>query len=479
MTVGTPTVKVTPLKNPKFWGVTIFVLIGLIIGIIRPFTGLVPQGHHMLAIVIIALGLWIFRPGNLPYLAGGTLIIGGGLAFGLPFNVVTAGYFSSAVWVLIPALYFGYALQKTGLGKRVAYFVLKSFEPSYPSLIVSWFIIGVLLSALTPSITVRIAIVMPIALSIIEACKLNARSRGAALISLVAWAMAVLPGTGWLTGSLWGPIMVGFFPAEMKPLATFEAWFQIMALPWLIITVIFVLLVYLILKPKEPLGIQRNTFREQYAALGKISHHELLTAIILFASLIAFTTEKYHHIPTAAVALLGFFFLIIFRIITVPEISSGVNWDVINFFGVTISLSTIFDKAQVASWIGPKLEPSILSLATNPLMFLITLTIVFWLIRFIDVPWGYTTIALTAALLIPLYNQFGLHPVLVSVGLIAAGNCFFLNYQQPFMMVGESILQGKGWDNSHVILAGLAYAVAVIASILISFPYWKMIGVIR
>lgn len=220
------------LPNAKIIGVVVFAAVGILVGLIRPFSGLMLQGHLVLATVIIALGLWIFRPGNLPYAAGGALVIAGCLTFGLQYNDAAAGFVSSAVWVLIPALYFGYALQKTGLGKRIAYFVLKSFKPGFFTIIISWFIIGVILSAFTPSITVRVAIVMPIALSIVDACKLTKGSRGASLITMVAWAMAVFPGTGWLTGSLYGPIMVGFLPDELKPLATFDTWFQIMALPW-------------------------------------------------------------------------------------------------------------------------------------------------------------------------------------------------------------------------------------------------------
>ena len=467
------------MMNSRLFGAVVFAAGGIVVGMALPFSGLALKGHLVLAIVITALGLWIFRPGDLPYAAGGALIIAGCLALGLPYGDAAAGFVSPAVWVLIPALYFGFALQNSDLGKRIAYFVLKSFKPSFFTIIISWFIIGVVLSAFTPSITVRVAIVMPVALYVVEACKLNGGSRGASMITLTAWAMAVFPGTGWLTGSLYGPIMTGFLPAELKPLANFDTWFKIMALPWFLITVVFVILLFFALRPKEPLGITRETFLEQYRALGKISRPETITAITLLAALLAFTTERYHQVPTAAVALAAFFVLIVFRVIILPDISRGINWDIIMFFGATISLSTIFAQSGISNWLGRVLEPGVLALAGSTEAFLIILTLALWLIRFVDVPWGFSTAALTATLLIPLYGQFGIHPLVGIMIFTAAGNCFFLTYQQPFLIIGESIARGRGWRSGHVTLAGLLYAVAVMVSLMASLLYWESIGAIR
>lgn len=464
------------MKNSRTVGMIVTIVLALFVALFKPFTGLAPLGHYILGVVLLTLGLWIFRAPSLPYFAGGALLLGGGLAFQLPLSTVASGYVSSAVWVLIPALFFGFALAKTGLGRRIAYCVLKTFEPSYSGIVVSWFIIGLILSALTPSITVRLSVMMPIAISVAEACKLAERSRGSALICLVAWGTAVLPGTGWLTGSLWGIFMMGFYPAEMKPLVTFDSWFAYMAVPWFLVTIMFVALLYVIMKPKEPLAIPRDVFREQYVALGKITNQEIITAIILVAALILFATEKLHHLPTAAVALLALVALMIFKIITLPEMSTGANWDIINFFGVVVSLTAIFVKAGISDWARPFIEPSILSLAATPVTFLLVITIGFCLIRFVDVPWGFSTMALTAPLFIPLYQQFGLHPALVSVAVIAAGNCFFLVYQQPFIMIGDAMSKSRGWSGAHVSLGGAVYAVSVIVAILISSFYWRALG---
>jgi anion transporter len=464
------------MSRTRITGILVVSVIAIIIGTTKPFVGLSPQGHYLLALTLVSLSLWIFRTGSVPFLAGGTILLAGALVFKVPLGTVMSGFTNAAVWTLIPALFFGYALAKTGLGNRIAYYVLKSFKPSYLSICVSWFIIGLILSALTPSIVVRFAIVMPIAMSIVGACELPDRSRGCALISFVAWGTALLPGTCWQTGSLWGIFMMGFYPPEMKVLATPGAWFSYMAVPWFLVSILFLVLVYIFFKPKEPLQLSRETFKKQYESLGKITKQEIACAIILIGALILFSTEKWTGIRTVEAALIAFAALILSGIIKTPDISSGVNWDIICFFGVIMSLTVMFGKTGVSDWVRPMIEPGVLSIAGSPVIFLFVITGVLMLIRFIDIAWGFATIALLAPLFIPLYQQYGLHPVLISVCVVAAGNSFFLSYQQPFIVMGEAFSKSRAWMPSHVALAGLIYLISITIGMLISSFYWKAAG---
>ncbi|MFZ0928027.1 MAG: SLC13 family permease [Syntrophobacteraceae bacterium] len=462
--------------DPIKAGLIVSALIAAFLIFGKPISGLSAQGNGMLGVTLLGLSFWVFRPATFPYFVGGAIILAGALLLKLPVDVVTKGYTSPALWVLIPALFYGFALLKTGLGKRIAYAVLKTFTPSYLGLTFSWFIIGLLLSALTPSITVRIAIVMPIAISLVEACKLPDNSRGSAFICFVAFATALLPGIGWQTGSLWGIFMMGFYPPEIRAIVTPGMWFQYMAFPWFFITVLFLGLLYFVFKPAETLQLSREAFKEQYAALGRITRNEIVCGLILTAALILFSTDKWTGIKTAEAALMGFIALMLFGIIKISDIGTGVNWDIINFFGVVIGLSAMFGKAGVSDWAKPIIEPAVLSVAGSPLVLLLVLTLVLWAIRFIDIPWGFTTFAILSPVFIPLFKQFGLNPVMVSVAFIAAGNSFFLAYQQPFIMLGDTLTKSRGWTGNQVSIAGALYAIAIIVGIVVSTFYWKAMG---
>jgi di/tricarboxylate transporter len=178
------------------------------------FSDLNVSAQIMLVGILITLCIWIFKPFKLPYAAGGLFLAMFALAVGgfdpgsgLTSATVFSGFTHSATWTLIPALFFGFALAKTGLGKRIAMGIIKIFKPSYMSLVFAWVIIGVVLSILTPATTVRVAIVIPIAMQCCELCKLEKGSKGSSLIMLTAFSMALIPGAGWLTGVVWGPFV--------------------------------------------------------------------------------------------------------------------------------------------------------------------------------------------------------------------------------------------------------------------------------
>jgi len=206
-------------------------LVAVVIMAAKPFSAdLSATAQMTIGGIIIVLGIWIFKPFNLSYSAGGLFLAFISLALGLKPAVVFSGFTQPAIWTLVPALFFGFTLQKTGLGKRIALAIIRLFRPSYLSLVFAWVLIGIALSLLTPSITVRVAIMTPIAVQCCELCRLETGSAGNSLILLTAFGMALIPGSGWMSGVLWGPIISGMINSvpETEGLVTFYNWFHIL-----------------------------------------------------------------------------------------------------------------------------------------------------------------------------------------------------------------------------------------------------------
>jgi len=241
----------------SYIGSGLLALIAIIIMAVKPFSAnLNGTAQLMLGGIVISLSIWIFKPFNLSYSAGGLFLACFALALGLKPAVVFSGFTQSAIWTLVPALFFGFTLQKTGLGKRIALAIIRLFKPSYFSLVFAWVLIGVILSLLTPSSTVRVAIMIPIAVQCCELCKLEKNSKGNSLILLTAFGMAIIPGSGWMSGVLWGPIISGMINSVpgTEGLVTFGNWFSTLFIPVTITTILLIAGSLLTLKPKEKLS---------------------------------------------------------------------------------------------------------------------------------------------------------------------------------------------------------------------------------
>lgn len=466
-------------KKASLTGSILFLILGLYIFIAKPFdAALTFQGYFILMMLSITIGLWIFKPFSLPFSISGALFMASMLAIGLPATAVFSGFSGSAVWTLIPALFFGFALAKTGLGKRIAYLGMKITKLSYGGILLMWTIIGIVLSVLTPSINVRVVIVTPIVLNCVDICKFEKGSKERSLILLTAWAMAIIPGTGWLTGSLTGPILNGFFSTVPDLGAiTFNQWIKVGLLPAALISLLTVIGGYIVLKPSKPLNLSREVFIQEYNKLGKINKDEKITGIILTAAFVMFVLNPLHHIPDVATCLTAWFLLTIFGIIKGKDISSGISWDLIIFIGTAMGFSAIFAQSGVADWICSILVDVIAPLSVSPWLFVYGVLIAMFLLRFIDIAAFIPTMAILTSVIPQIAKVYGIDPLIWIPLITVAMNACFLSYQNMFALVAETNFDGNGWTPKHFGLYGGAYFVSSLITMLAAIPYWISIGI--
>ena len=455
----------------------LLIVLAVVIMLTKPFSAnLNDTAHFMLGGIIITLGIWIFKPFNLPYAAGGLFLASFSLILGLTPTVVFSGFSQSAVWTLIPALFFGYTLQKTGLGKRIAFGIVKLFKPSYISLVFAWVLIGIVLSILTPSITVRVAIVIPIALQCCELCKLKKGSRGNSLILLTAFAMALIPGSGWLSGILGGPIIQSMYnSAGMTDMVTFGSWLEILFLPMMIVTMIVALGGLILLKPKEPLS--KDIINEIKAQpFAKMSRHESTVALILSGVFVMFLTSGLHGIPDAAVCLAAVFIFFLVGVLESKDFTAGVNWDLVIFIGMAISLGSIFSETGISQWLSGIIVPAIHPITGNPWIFMYGIMTVMFLWRFVDVAIFIPTMAIVIPILPDIQAEYQIHPLVWIAVLIMAHNAFFLAYQNIWAVMSRSMAGDRAWDNKHMSSYGVLYFIACLISLTVAIPIWINMG---
>jgi anion transporter len=399
------------------------------------------------------------------------------LALGLKPAIVFSGFTQSAIWTLVPALFFGFTLQKTGLGKRIALAIIKLFKPSYISLVFAWVLIGVALSLLTPSSTVRVAIMIPIAVQCCELCKLEKGSKGNSLILLTAFGMAILPGSGWMSGVLWGPIISGMINAvtETQGLVTFGNWFSTLFLPITITTILLIAGSLLMLKPKEKLSKDAiDAIKKQ--TVSKLSRDEIIAGFILIAVFILFLTNRFHGFPDAAVCLAAVFLFFLSGVLEAKDFNTGVNWDLIVFVAIALSFSAIFTETGISGWLAGIVVPALAPIAGNPFMFMFCVMVFVFLWRFFDVALFIPTIAILVPILPSIQAAYNINPLVWLFVFVMAGNSFVMAYQNMWAMMSRSISGDRAFTHKHLGTYGIIYFMASFIALLVAIPMWINAG---
>ena len=465
------------IKAP-YIGSGLLVLLAAVVMAFKPFLAtLNGNAHLMLGGIIIALSIWIFKPFNLSYSAGGLFLAFFALALGLKPAVVFSGFTQSAIWTLVPALFFGFTLQKTGLGKRIALAIIKLFKPSYISLVFAWVLIGVALSLLTPSSTVRVALMIPIAVQCCELCKLEKGSKGNSLILLTAFGMAILPGSGWMSGVLWGPIISGMINAapETEGLVTFSNWFSTLFIPIVITTILLIAGSLLILKPKEKLSKDAiEAIRKE--TVSKISRQEMVAGVILVAVFILFLTNRFHGLPDAAVCLAAVFLFFLSGVLEANDFNSGVNWDLIVFIAMALSFSAILTESGISGWLAGIVVPALAPIAGKPFLFMFCVMAFVFLWRFFDVALFIPTIAILVPILPSIQETYKISPLVWLFVFVMAGNSFVMAYQNMWAMMSRSIAGERAFTHKHLGIYGIIYFAASFIALLIAIPMWINAG---
>ncbi|MCL2070280.1 MAG: SLC13 family permease [Treponema sp.] len=458
-------------------GFGLFLLIALWMMIEAPFSpGLEPRGHLMLGAVLISIGIWVIKPFGLPYSMGALFLAAFGLIAGLRPGIVFSGFAESAVWTLVPALFFGTVLRKTGLGKSIAFGIMRLFRPSYPSLICAWAVIGIVLSIFTPSMTVRVAIMIPIAMQCCELCALKKGSKGQSLIMLTAFAMAILPGSGWLTGVLWGPIVQGLYNAvpEMEGLITFDSWLSVMLLPQALISLLMLVISYFVLRPEDKISAVASL---QTGEDTKLSAQAKTAGVILLIVFAMFISSGLHGLPTAAICLAAVIAFFALKILTTEDIGTGISWDMVIFVAMALSINSIFTATGISSWLSGIIIPAIGPIAGDPMLFTLFMLAILFAWRFFDIALFIPTMAILVPVLPSIQEAYGINPLLWLPLFIMAANCFFMNYQNMWAMMGSSMAGERSWTQKHLAAYGTIYFVVCVIVVALMIPLWNSLGV--
>jgi divalent anion:Na+ symporter, DASS family len=462
-----------PRASRQSIGAVLAVVVAAVIRLQPAIGQLDGTGRSALAVMAFTVVLWVsdvLNAGITALLALGLLIIAG-----VPSSVALSGFATGAFWILVCVLFFGTAMDKTGLARRISYRILLTFPPTYAGILIAFMLIGFVLTLGVPSMTVRTAIMVPIAFALVHAIELPLPSRGAALIVLGAFEMAVLPGCAVLTGSLFGPFVAGLFANAGLPITWFE-YARVMALPTAIWCGLIVGTNLLVMRPPAMSSMSRQVVREQVRQLGSMSRAELMTSVIIASAVLAWAAQPWHRVPAEAIGMVALAGLFATRVLVPGEIGTGIPWTLAIFVGGMLSLTTVMTTYRINGWLGSYIVPGVQPFVDSPFLLVVAISAAVAAMRLVD-PVGFLTIAAFFLPLAPFMADRGVPPLVLTAIIILPIHVFWFNYQNIWIVMTEGISKNSAYtDSDRFKLASVFFGVTIVA-LWIGVAYWRVIGV--
>lgn len=310
----------------------------------------------------------MFRP--LP--SGGVTLVA--LVFALLTNTLTipqafSGLTSDTIWLIVSAFLFSRGLIKTGLGSRIAYFLMGKFGSSSLKLGYAFSLGDLIISTFIPSNTARSGgIVYPIVRSVSEVANStpdkNPRKLGAYLIMTTVHNdnMASLLT---MTGAAGNLLVVGFAAQIANVNISWATWLLAMSVPTLFMFVITPLLLHRMYPPEaKDTSEAKQIAQDELTRMGPISKHEKILSVIFALTIIGWATTLLTGIKAATVALVGLTLMLVLDIITWEEVVSEKGaWDVMFWMGGMYSLADNLSKMEFFDVFSDKISTSLTNIS--------------------------------------------------------------------------------------------------------------------
>ena len=183
-------------------------LLCLVVGFAAPFDGLAADAQHALGLALFAVVFWTARPVPVEYSALLVLLLLPGLGL-LSFQETFSPFGGSTIWLVFSGMVLSLMLEKSGLGHRLATTAVALLGHSRWRLFIGLHLIGLASAFLVPSGVVRVLLLMPIGIAIVDGLgERDCRSANAAvLLSLLC--STYYGGCGILTGSVPNMMVAG------------------------------------------------------------------------------------------------------------------------------------------------------------------------------------------------------------------------------------------------------------------------------
>src|SRR5437867_4390341 len=422
--------------------------IPLVLWNVAPPEGLSATGWRIAILLAAAAVAWLLEP--IPDFAVAMLLAATWTATALVPLATAFGGFATSSWLLsLGALTLAAAMAQTGLVFRGALLMLRTFPPTPAGQVLALLVGGLVLTPLVPQSVARVAAIAPLTNELAQSLGYPPRSRGSAAI-----AFAGLAGY-WFFSSIFLAWLGAAAPAGIVCLGGAAA------------------AIFILFPPERAQrGIAEVVARQQ-RVLGPLTRREgitLLAGIVLLAGLLQpfiSLDPAWWGVVALCIVMLG--------VLDRERFRTSVDWGFLVLFGALLGSGEVARVGGLHTWLADRLV-STTSLVHEPMVLVAFLALLTAASR-IALPSRPAMLLLMLAT-VPTAPALGISPWVAGITVLLMANGWVLPYQGLEYLVARDATRGEAFSDRQGTIFGAALAITRFVAILVSLPYWRMLGLI-
>ena len=349
--------------RPRIARTAAVVVVGVGLWCLPPPGNLTPAAMHLIAIFIATIAGLVLQP-----LPQGAVVIAGIAVAAITGTFspaeVLSGYSDPTVWLIVAAFLLCRGFIITGLGRRIAFLVVRAFGTSTLRLGYALTLADAIIAPATPSNTARAGgILFPVVRSLSSCLGSEpgpTAGRAGAFLMFNEFQVNLVTSALFLTGVAPNAMIVRLAGESFGYQITWIGWLRAAFLPALVSLAVTPILLYWLLKP----GIAKTDnaaghASRELARMGPLSKGEGRMLAVFVATLGLWATGQWTGLNATAVALAGVAALLLLRVLSWEDVLGERGaWDALIWFGGLLSLASGLGRLGVADAMASALRAS-------------------------------------------------------------------------------------------------------------------------
>ena len=349
-------------------GMAIPILLGLVLWFIPVPEGLTPQAWHLFALLVAIIAGFVVAPVPI----GAVALIGltiTALTDTLKMGEALSGFASSSIWLIAAAFFFSRGFIKTGLGKRIAYMILRAIGDSTLKVAYAFTLSGLIVAPATPSSTARAGgIIYPILRSVISVLGsepgATSRRAGAFLIMSYYQVDGVLSAL-FMTAMTGNPLATELAMKTAGIEISWGMWTLAALVPGIIGMITVPYFVYRIYPPELKYSPEvKQLAREELAKIGPVTRSEMILIGVFALALLLWCTGPITKMDPTLVGLIAISIMLIGKVLDWQDVLTETGaWDTVVWMGVLVGMAGQLSAKGFIPWFAKTVGASMAGLS--------------------------------------------------------------------------------------------------------------------